>query len=127
MQKVRHLFTEALNPVNKVANSIIKKLNYIESKIILKAATYEEVADFMKATCDYHSNAYGELQPEVQEQVAQRVWSKLHEIIAPTTNITEDTSNLEEKIYEFLKANGGILYPLELSAKKLANYIKDNK
>ena len=127
MQKIRYLFTEALNPINKIANSIIKKLNYIESKIILQAKTYDEVADFMQATCDYHSNAYGELQQDIQTQVAQRVWSKLHEIIAPATSISEDTSNLEEKIYSFLKANGGILYPLELSAKKLADYIKDNK
>ena len=37
MTKIRQVFTEALNPVNKVVNSIIKKLNYVESHIIIKA------------------------------------------------------------------------------------------
>ena len=42
MSKTRTLFTEALNPYAKIANSINKKLNYIESSIIINADSFEE-------------------------------------------------------------------------------------
>ena len=126
MTKIRQIFTEALNPVNKVVNSIIKKLNYVESHIIIKAQDYNSIAEYLHDTCGYHSNTYNELPPDMQNQVAETVYNRIHKILG-NTPVTEDTDNLEQKIYDFLKVNGGIMYPLELSAKKLADYIKDNK
>ena len=124
MTNIRHVFTEALNPVNKVVNSIIKKLNYVESHIIIKAKDYASIAEYLHDTCGYHSNAYNELPPDMQNQVAEAVYNRIHKILG-NTPVTEDTEDLEQKIYDFLKVNGGIMYPLELSAKKLANVIRN--
>ena len=124
MTKIRQIFTEALNPVNKVVNSIIKKLNYVESHIIIKAQDYKSIAEYLHDTCGYHSNAYNELPPDMQDQVAEQVYNRIHKILG-NTPVTEETDNLEGKIYDFLRANGGIMYPLELSAKKLADAIRN--
>ena len=124
MKKIKQVFTEALNPINKIATSIVKKLNYVESHIIVKAQDYASIKDYLNDTCGYHSNAYNELPPDMQNQVAEAVYNRIHKILG-NTNITEDSDNLEQKIYEYLKANGGIMYPLELSAKKLANAIRN--
>ena len=124
MTKIRQVFTEALNPVNKVVNSIIKKLNYVESHIIIKANDYKSIAEYLHDTCGYHSNAYNELPPDMQNQVAEAVYNRIHKILG-STSVTEDADDLEQKIYDYLKVNGGIMYPLELSAKKLANVIRN--
>ena len=123
-ERIRQVITEALNPINKVVNSIIKKLNYVESHIIIKANKYEDIADYLHDTCGYHSNSYNELPPDMQNQVAEAIYNRIHKILGNTA-VTEETDNLEQKIYDFLKTNGGIMYPLELSAKKLANAIRN--
>lgn len=122
---ISHVITEALNPINKIVNSIIKKLNYVESHIIIKAKDYTTIKDYLHDTCGYHSNAYNELSTEAQDQVTEQVYNRIHKILG-NTPVTETTDDLEQKIYEFLKTNGGIMYPLELSAKKLANALKNN-
>ena len=124
MTRIKQVFTEALNPINKVVNSIIKKLNYVESHIILKANDYVSIADYLHDTCGYHSNAYNELPPDMQDQVAEGIYNRIHKILG-NKPVTEDTDNLEQKIYEYLKVNGGIMYPLEMSAKKLADAIRN--
>jgi len=124
MKQIRQVFTEALNPINKVVNSIIKKLNYVESHIIVKAQDYTQIKDYLHDTCGYHSNAYNELPPDMQDQVAEQVYNRIHKILG-NTPVTEDADNLEQKIYDFLKVNGGIMYPLQVSAKKLADAIRN--
>lgn len=124
MKNIRQVFTEALNPINKIVNSIIKKLNYVESHIIIKANDYNSIAEYLNDTCGYHSNAYNELPPDMQNQVAEAVYNRIHKILG-NKPVTEDTDDLEKRIYDFLRTNGGIMYPLELSAKKLANAIKN--
>ena len=125
MSKTKELFIEALNPLNRIANSIIKKLNYIESSVILKAKSYEEVQDLLQKTSVYHSNAFDELNEEQQDIVLHKVWNTIHNVLGQKPVEEEvSTKELEAKIYNFLKSNGGIMYPLEISAKKLANAIK---
>ena len=124
MNKIRQVFTEALNPINKIATSIIKKLNYVESHIIVKAKDYASIKEYLNDTCGYHSNAYNELPPDMQNQVAEQVYNRIHKVLGSDI-VTEEVDNLEGKIYDFLRANGGIMYPLELSAKKLADAIRN--
>lgn len=122
MSKTRTLFTEALNPYAKIANSINKKLNYIESSIIINADSFEEIKDFLIDICEYHSAIVSELSDEAKREVAQRIYSRIHGILKGKYPVEENNTEaeLETKIYNFLKANGGIMYPLEVSAKKLA-------
>ena len=124
MKRIERTLTEALNPINKIVNSIIKKLNYVESHIIIKAKDYQNIAEYLHDTCGYHSNAYNELPPDMQNQVAESVYNRIHKILG-NTPVEEDVEDLEKRIYNFLKSNGGIMYPLELSAKKLAAALKN--
>ena len=129
MSITRQAFMEAINPLSRISNTIIKKLNYIESNMILKAKDYESVKDFLNEIANYHSHSFNELSDEQQEEVTQKVWNYIKKVMSPK-EITEDSNNeeqVEQKIYEFLKTTGGILYPLEQSAKKLAHHICSKK
>lgn len=125
--KVRSLFTEALNPLTKITNGILKKLNYIESSLILNTKSYEEAKDLLQKTAAYHSNAFDELSPENQEIVTQKLWNTVKKILGPKPVEETSEDDLEIKIYNFLKTNSGIMFPLETSAKKLADAIRKPK
>lgn len=123
MSKTRTLFMEALNPLTRITNSIIKKLNYIESSMILKANKFEDAKDFIVKTGMYHSNSFTDLSEEDQLKVAERIYNTIHKMLTGTQDDINEANNqedLEKRIYDFLKANGGIMYPLDLSAKRLA-------
>lgn len=125
MSKTENLFLEAINPLTKIANSIVKKLNYIETSLILKTTSPEEGRDFLLKTAAYHSNAFDDLDSDKKEQVIVRIWEIIHNTLSTQKETKEtENSNLEQKIYEFLKMQGGILYPYESSAKNLAAYLK---
>lgn len=128
MSKTVELFNEAINPLTKIANSIAKKLNYIESSLILKANSFEDAKDFLTKTAAYHSNAYADLSDEQKNSVLEKVWNIIHNSISKPIDVTEnqDDTTLEQKIYEFLKIEGGVIYPSQTYAKKLADYIKNN-
>jgi len=126
ISKTRTLFTEALNPLTRITNSIVKKLNYIESSLILKAKEFEQAKDFILKTGIYHSNSFSDLSEEDQLKVAERIYQIIHKTLTDKQDSFEEANNqedLEKRIYDFLKQNGGIMYPLELSAKKLAQAI----
>lgn len=122
MSKTQELFIEAINPLTKIANSIVKKLNYIENSLILKANTVDECKDFLLKTAAYHSNAFDDLEQDKKDLVINRIWEIIHNTLTTSPKM-EETTTLEQKIYEYLKTQGGILYPYEDSAKKLANYL----
>lgn len=128
MSKIREAFMEALDPANKIANSIIKKLNYIESSLILKAKNFDELKGYLDKTASYHSNAYDELDDERQIQVLQKVWNKIHHVMGKTEEeLNEESKDLETVICNYLKTNYWTMYPLEKTAKELAQKIKDTK
>lgn len=118
---------EALDPLNKIANSIIKKLNYIESSLILKSKSLEDSLSYLDKTASYHSNAYDELSKEQQTEVLNRIWNKIHNILGKSEQeINEEKADLEQIIYDYLKTNYWSMYPLEKTAKDLADRIKNN-
>lgn len=125
MSRIRTTLYEALNPLNKIANSILKKLNYVQTSLILQKNTYDEAASLLDLLAGYYSNAYNELAQEQQDSVKQKVYDIIHKKLS-SKPIREEISDedLEQRIYSYLKSNGGILYPLEISAKKLAQAIK---
>lgn len=128
MSKIREAFMEALDPANKIANSIIKKLNYIESSLILKAKNFDDLKTYLDKTASYHSNAYDELDSERQVQVLQKVWNKIHNIMGKTEEeLNEESKDLEQIIYDYLKTNFWTIYPLDKTAKELAEKIKEKK
>ena len=118
---------EALDPLNKIANSIVKKLNYIESSLILKSKNLEDSLSYLDKTASYHSNAYDELTEEQQKEVLNRLWNKIHNILGKSEQeINEEKADLEQIIYNYLKTNYWSMYPLEKTAKELADKIKNN-
>lgn len=122
---VRSALYEALDPLNKIANSIVKKLNYIESSLILKSKSIEDSLSYLDKTASYHSNAYDELTKDQQTAVLNKVWNKIHNILGKSEEeINEETTDLERVIYDYLKSNYWSMYPLEKTAKELAAKIK---
>lgn len=125
MSKIRELFVEALDPTNKIANSIIKKLNYIESSLILKSKNFDDVKSYLDKTASYHSNSYDELGDEHKIAVLQKVWNKIHNILGKSEEeLNEENADLQDLIYNYLKTNYWTMYPLEKTAKELADKIK---
>ena len=128
MSKIREAFMEALDPTNKIANSIIKKLNYIESSLILKSKNFEDLKSYLDKTASYHSNSYDELDKEHQNLVCQKVWNKIHNVLGKSEEeLNEESADLEGIIYNYLKSNYWTMYPLEKTAKELASEIKSKK
>ena len=125
MSRIRTTLYEALNPLNKIANSILKKLNYVQTSLILQKNTYDEASSLLDLLAGYYSNSYGELTQEQQDSVKQKIYDTIHKKLS-SKPIQEEISDedLEQRIYAYLKSNGGIMYPLEISAKKLAQAIK---
>ena len=125
MSRIRTTLYEALNPLNKIANSILKKLNYVQTSLILQKNTYDEASSLLDLLAGYYSNSYGELTQEQQDSVKQKIYDTIHKKLS-SKPIQEEISDedLEQRIYAYLKSNGGILYPLEISAQKLAQSIK---
>ena len=122
---IRSVLYEALDPLNKIANSIIKKLNYIETSLILKSKSLEDSLSYLDKTASYHSNAYDELSKEQQNEVLNRIWNKIHNILGKNEQeINEEKANLEQIIYDYLKTNYWSIYPLEKTAKELADKIR---
>ena len=122
---IRSVLYEALDPLNKIANSIIKKLNYIETSLILKSKSLEDSLSYLDKTASYHSNAYDELSKEQQNEVLNRVWNKIHSILGKNEQeINEEKADLEKIIYDYLKTNYWSIYPLEKTAKELADKIR---
>lgn len=123
ISQTKKIFTEALNPLTRITNSIVKRLNYIESSMILKAKDFEQAKDFIMKTGAYHSNSFSDLSEEDQIKVAERVYQIIHKTLSDNQDSFGEANSqddMEARIYAFLKQNGGIMYPLELSAKKLA-------
>lgn len=125
MSRIRTTLYEALNPLNKIANSILKKLNYVQTSLILQKNTYDEASSLLDLLAGYYSNSYSELTQEQQDSVKQKIYDTIHKKLS-SKPIQEEISDedLEQRIYTYLKSNGGIMYPLEISAKKLAQAIK---
>lgn len=121
----KRVILEALNICNKIANSITKKLNYVESSIILDG-DFESIKNYLYKTAKYHSNAFDELDNDQKQDVLKRVYDNIHSTMRKEYTENSDLSQeeLEQRIYNFLKMNGGIMYPLEHSAKRLAQEIK---
>jgi len=128
MSELRQALLEALDITNKVANSIIKKLNYIESSLILKSKSFEDSKSFLDKTASYHSNSYDELDNEKQVIVLQKIWNKIHSVLGKSEEeLNEESKDLEQIIYDYLKTNYWTMYPLDKTAKDLAEKIKNKK
>ena len=126
MSKTREIILEAINPLTKILNGIVKKMNYIESSMVIHADSYEEVKDYIHDISAYHSSYFDDLPADKQEELCRRLYDRLN-IDGKKEEVSEDTEDLQTKIYEYLKANGAIMYPMKSSAEKLANLLKGKK
>lgn len=126
MSAIKESLFEAINPLNKIVNSIMKKLNYIDSSIIINSKSFDEIHDFLMHTAAYHSNRFDDLSQEDKEIIIHKIFNRMHDIVSgkPTENLEEQNDDLEARIYAFLRNTGGLVYPLEKTAKDLANKLR---
>ena len=128
MSRTREIILEAINPLTKILNGIVKKMNYIESSIVIHADSYEEVKDYIHDISAYHSSYFDDLSTENQEIICKRLYDRLNiDGKKEVSEDIEDTEDLQTKIYEYLKTNGSIMYPMKTAAKNLADAIKTKK
>ena len=126
MSVTRNALFEALDPLIQVRNKIINSIKPREIRVILGFPKFcNEIYTFLDLICEEYSNKYNKLSDEDKYTVIEDIFNHIRKIYNNTPR--ENTDNLEQKIYEFLKFNNGNTYPLESTAKKLADYIKNNK
>lgn len=126
MSVTRNALFEALDPLIQVRNKIINSIKPREIRVILGFPKFcNEIYTFLDLICEEYSNKYNKLSDEDKYTVTEDIFNHIRKIYNNTPR--ENTDNLEQKIYEFLKFNNGNTYPLESTAKKLADYIKNNK
>jgi predicted metallopeptidase len=126
MSVTRNALFEALDPLIQVRNKIINSIKPREIRVILGFPKFcNEIYTFLDLICEEYSNKYNKLSDEDKYTVIEDIFNHIRKIYNNTYR--ENTDNLEQKIYEFLKFNNGNTYPLESTAKKLADYIKNNK
>ena len=123
MSKTSTILLEAINPLTKILNGIVKKMNYIESSIVIHAESYEEVKDYIYEICAYHSSYFDDLPEDKKEVVSHRLYDRLN-LDGKKEEAIEESEDLQEKIYEYLKTNGSIMYPMKSAAKKLADILR---
>lgn len=125
MSRFSKVLTEAINPLNRIANSIVKKLNYIEISLILDSTDFESDKKYLYKLAQYHSNSFNDLNDEQKEEVTEKVYNLVKHSLNTDKEKISENNDLETKIYQFLKNSGGILFPLETSAKKMAEFIRN--
>lgn len=126
MSKTREIILEAINPLTKILNGIVKKMNYIESSMVIHADSYEEVKDYIHDISAYHSSYFDDLPKDKQEEVCRRLYDRLN-IDGKKEEVNEEADDLQNKIYEYLKTNGSIMYPMKTAAQNLAAILKNKK
>ena len=91
----------------------------------MKSKSFDDVKSYLDKTASYHSNSYDELGDEHKVAVLQKVWNKIHNILGKSEEeLNEENADLQDLIYNYLKTNYWTMYPLEKTAKELADKIK---
>ena len=118
----RQLVTEALDKNNTIARSIIKKMDHANWKNIAEMDAPNH--NFIKNICVNLSQKFDEADEETQKEIIEKIYNKIHTVKEiPELEENQPTlsqSELKQRIIDYVKTNGAILFPLEQAAEKLA-------
>lgn len=129
----RELVVEAIKKSTVMANSIVRRMNVAEWKNISRMAEMD--ADYISDLASFHMPTFDDLKDDEKQEVIEKVWNKLKSGEKPEevmeANPEEETplsqSELKQKIMDYVKQNGAVLYPLEQAAEELAKSLSNQK
>ena len=128
----RNIVLESINDASVIAARILKKMHVADAdKIRSKQKETSEVDTKLVGDIifDYYPK-YDDLDQELQTSIATKVWNKLLQpddvVVATESEEPQPTKEeIIDKIIDYLKSNGAVLYPLEDKAKELADVLMD--
>lgn len=129
----RELVVEAIKKSTVMANSIVRRMNVAEWKNISRMTEMD--ADYISDLASFHMPTFDDLKDDEKQEVIEKVWNKLKSGEKPEevmeANPEEETplsqSELKQKIMDYVKQNGAVLYPLEQAAEELAKSLSNQK
>lgn len=121
----RELVVEAIKKSTVMANSIVRRMNVAEWKNISRMAEMD--ADYISDLASFHMPSFDDLKDDEKQEVIEKVWNKLKSGEKPDEVMEANPeqeplsqSELKQKIMDYVKQNGAVLYPLEQAAEELA-------
>jgi len=121
----RELVVEAIKKSTIMANSIVRRMNVAEWKNIARMTEMD--ADYISDLASFHMPSFDDLSDDEKQEVVEKVWNKLKagekpdEVMEANPEETPlSQSELKQKIIDYVKQNGAVLYPLEQAAEELA-------
>ena len=121
----RELVVEAVKKSTVMANSIVRRMNIAEWKNISRMKEMD--ADYISDLASFHMPTFDDLKDDEKKEVIEKVWNKLKSGEKPDEVLDEQPeekplsqSELKQKIIDYVKENGAVLYPLEDAAEKLS-------
>lgn len=121
----RELVTEAIKKSTVMANSIVRRMNVAEWKNISRMAEMD--ADYISDLASFHMPSFDDLKDDEKQEVIEKVWNKLKSGEKPEEVLEANPeqeplsqSELKQKIMDYVKQNGAVLYPLAQAAEELA-------
>jgi len=128
----RELVVEAIKKSTVMANSIIRRMNVAEWKNISRMTEMD--ADYISDLASFHMPTFDDLKDDEKQEVIEKVWNKLksgekpEEVMEANPEETPlSQSELKQKIMDYVKQNGAVLYPLEQAAEELAKSLSNQK
>ncbi len=122
----RELVVEAVKKSTIMANSIIRRMNVAEWKNISRMTEMD--ADYISDLASFHMPTFDDLNDDDKKEVVEKIWNKLKSGEKPDEVLDENPeqkplsqSELKQKIMDYVKQNGAVLYPLESAAENLAS------
>ena len=117
----RELVTEAIKKSTVMANSIVRRMNVAEWKNISRMAEMD--ADYISDLASFHMPSFDDLKDDEKQEVIEKVWNKLKSGEKPEEVLEANPeqeplsqSELKQKIMDYVKQNGAVLYPLAQAA-----------
>lgn len=121
----RELVVEAVKKSTIMANSIVRRMNIAEWKNISRMTEMD--ADYISDLASFHMPTFDDLNDDDKKEVVEKIWNKLKAGEKPEEVLDEEPeqkplsqSELKQKIIDYVKENGAVLYPLEDAAEKLS-------
>ena len=126
----RELVVEAIKKSTVMANSIIRRMNVAEWKNISRMTEMD--TDYISDLASFHMPTFDDLKDDEKQEVIEKVWNKLksgekpEEVVEANPEQTPlSQSELKQKIMDYVKQNGAVLYPLEQAAEQLAQELSN--
>ncbi len=128
----RELVVEAVKKSTIMANSIVRRMNIAEWKNISRMENMD--AEYISDLASFHMPTFDDLNDDDKQEVVEKIWNKLKSGEKPEEVMEANPeqqalsqSELKQKILDYVKNNGAILYPLESAASNLASALASEK